>query len=507
MRFTSVGGACTPSARSMRMSSGPSRWKLKPRSASSSCSELDAEVEQDRRPRRSPAEALGDLAVVGVLEPHAVAEGRERARARARAPPRRGRSRAGGRRARCARRIAPRRGRRGPRCRRRSSPPGLTPSSSSVSASRTGMRGPRRHIRSRTREHAPVVVGEGLLLEQPLRGAASGSTPRGGSAGRARSLRPPSPRSRAASCGITTRPCLSMVTVWPKKFTRSRKRSFDGLRGRHLGQPALDLEPHRHRIEAHVLAGDAGDEELRRRTACSTSARKPLGILSRPLSSMRAGWFPRSIQSPSPSAAESSRRVSSAVADDGTREATFLHKIPPRSLGVGPSGCQGENALPAWVFPVDDGAWRAGLRRGAGREGPLDVEGDVLEQALRVARRTTSQRSGAQTSNRFRTPMTTASRSRPAAARSAGGQQDAALHVELAVDGAAGQQARERLGRAAERRAACASCSSSRAHSDGRVGGQALIERGDDDAPAPSPSARRNTAGTGSRPFGSIRWR
>ena len=51
--------------------------------------------------------------------------------------------------------------------------------------------------------------------------------------------------------------------AWPKKFTRSRKRSFEGCVEGTRGELALDLEPHRHRVEAHVLAGDAGDEQLR----------------------------------------------------------------------------------------------------------------------------------------------------------------------------------------------------------------------------------------------------
>jgi hypothetical protein len=32
-----------------------------------------------------------------------------------------------------------------------------------------------------------------------------------------------------SSGGTTTRPCLSMAAAWPKKFTRSRKRSFEGF--------------------------------------------------------------------------------------------------------------------------------------------------------------------------------------------------------------------------------------------------------------------------------------
>mgnify|MGYP003694018345 CR=1 FL=1 len=66
-----------------------------------------------------------------------------------------------------------------------------------------------------------------------------------------------------SSCGQHARgPACPCVAAWPKKFTRSRKRSFEGFVGRDVREPALDLEPHRHRIDAHVLAGDAGDEQL-----------------------------------------------------------------------------------------------------------------------------------------------------------------------------------------------------------------------------------------------------
>jgi len=60
------------------------------------------------------------------------------------------------------------------------------------------------------------------------------------------------------SWGRTTRPCLSMAPVCPKKFTRSRKRCFEGFAEGTSASRRSTSSHNRHGIDAHVFAGDAG---------------------------------------------------------------------------------------------------------------------------------------------------------------------------------------------------------------------------------------------------------
>jgi len=76
-------------------------------------------------------------------------------------------------------------------------------------------------------EEPPVLVGEGLLLEEPLRKPLRFHTARWFC--RPRTLTSPAMAALSRSSGgITIRPWRSIVAAWPKKFTRSRKRSFEG---------------------------------------------------------------------------------------------------------------------------------------------------------------------------------------------------------------------------------------------------------------------------------------
>ena len=95
------------------------------------------------------------------------------------------------------------------------------------------------------------------------------------------------------------------------------------MRRRHAAELLFDLEPHGHRIDADVLAGQAREEELRP-YLLSSKDRKAFGTLSRPLSSMRAGALPLNTRSYS----------------------TFVHKIPPDSRR-GSGGCQPQISNPS----------------------------------------------------------------------------------------------------------------------------------------------------------------
>ena len=139
-----------PPLRSMRMSSGPSARKLKPRSGVSSCTELTPEVEQDAVGAPRPPARAGISRKSACTRRTRSPNGAQRARARAPASPRRGRSRAGGRRARCARRISAAWPPRPDACRPRTGRPASPRAAPALSASRTGSMARARHIRSRT---------------------------------------------------------------------------------------------------------------------------------------------------------------------------------------------------------------------------------------------------------------------------------------------------------------------------------------------------------------------
>ena len=137
IRFTSIGRGLAARVRSMRMSSGPSASEAEAALRRRRAAATRRRGRAGSRRQRVAREPLRDLAVVGVLEPHAVAERARGARARARAPRCRGRRRRrrpSGADAREDGLAWPPR----PTVPSTYSPPGLTASSSSVSASRTG---------------------------------------------------------------------------------------------------------------------------------------------------------------------------------------------------------------------------------------------------------------------------------------------------------------------------------------------------------------------------------
>ena len=61
----------------------------------------------------------------------------------------------------------------------------------------------------------------------------------------------------------------------------------------------------------------------------------------------------------------------------------FSPQIPPRSLEGPSQGVKGKRTS-AWVSPVDGGSAGRRRREPGGRQRPLDVEGDVVEQPLGV---------------------------------------------------------------------------------------------------------------------------
>src|SRR5574341_34505 len=138
------------------------------------------------------------------------------------------------------------------------SPPGLTASSSSVSSSRTGTWPASDSI---LREQPPVLVGERLLLEQPLLQALEVPDrevvlqPEDAHLTRHRRALAQQLRDQDPALAVERRRLAKEVHAIEEAQLR-------GVCRGHGRQTALDLEPDRHRVEPHEFAGHAGDEQL-----------------------------------------------------------------------------------------------------------------------------------------------------------------------------------------------------------------------------------------------------
>src|SRR5947209_11192650 len=263
------------------MSSGPSALKLKPRAAVSSCIELT--------PRSSSTPRGGSSTRAGISRKSACSKrtrspkGARRAPARARASASRSKatSRPPGALRRSTSSACPPR----PTVPSTQRPPGLTASSSRASASRTGSwpRAPSLEPTSDPEpgEHAAVLLRERLLLEQPLgepllvpHREMVLEAEHAHVAHHARAL--------AQELRQHHAPLLVHRHRLAEEVHAVQEALLGGIGGGHLGQAALDLEPHRHRVEAHVLARDAGDEELRAVLLLDEHT-EPVGDLESPL--------------------------------------------------------------------------------------------------------------------------------------------------------------------------------------------------------------------------------
>ena len=107
--------------------------------------------------------------------------------------------------------------------------------------------------------------------------------------------RPPRRSSRPLAQASRNEDAALGVELGRPGRSSSRGRGTGGGRGasRASWPAGLDPLPDRHGVDAHGFAGQAGHEDLPA-MGFSTSARKPFGTLSRPLSSILAGEFPRS---------------------------------------------------------------------------------------------------------------------------------------------------------------------------------------------------------------------
>src|SRR5688572_18221850 len=135
-------------------------------------------------------------------------------------------------------------------------PPGFTASIARASARRTGSwaRAMVVPLDPEAGEHAAVVVGEGLLLEepllQPLLVPDREVVLQAEDAHLARHGRALAQQLRQHHATLLVHGRRLAEEVDPVEEAQLR-----GVGGRDLGQPPLDLQPHRHRVEADVFAG------------------------------------------------------------------------------------------------------------------------------------------------------------------------------------------------------------------------------------------------------------
>src|SRR6185295_6690347 len=279
-RFTRS-AAVNPSVGSMRMSSGPSALTLNPRSASSSCIELTP-MSTSTPSGASPARRSG------ISRKSACSKRTRSPNSRRRVPDcasaagslsKARRRPSGALRRRISAACPPR-----PTVPSTYSPPGLTASSSMHSARRTGWcRGtaPLDTSDPEPGKHAPVLVRERLLLAQALREPLLVQhrevVLQAEHAHLARHGRALAQELRQHDAPLLVHRHRLAEEVHPVEEALLRR-----IGGRNFGQTALDLEPHRHRIDAHVFAGDAGDEELGSVLLLDEHT-KPVGDLESPL--------------------------------------------------------------------------------------------------------------------------------------------------------------------------------------------------------------------------------